>query len=352
MTTELLQQSNYLKTIRKEPVDHLPMWIMRQAGRYLPEYRALREKYDFLTVCKTAELAAEVTVQPIRRFDFDAAILFSDILVVPEAMGQRLRFAKNHGPLLVPAVQRAEDLQRFSAEGVVEKLDYVAQAIRACRNELPAHTPLIGFSGSPWTLAVYMIEGKGTRTFSKCKGMMYSQPEVMEQLLDLLTDAVSSYLRMQVEAGVQALQIFDTWGGILPEPVFARWSGRYMQKILHNLQDLQVPVTLFTRGGRGILGELQSYSPDVLGVDWTLDIKNLSPHVSEDQVLQGNLDPTILYGSHEEIAKAVDRLLEFACQRPGHVFNLGHGILPDIDPDKVGFLRDLVRERSAKLLER
>jgi uroporphyrinogen decarboxylase len=339
----------FLRAIRKEAVDRTPLWMMRQAGRYLPEYRELRQKYDFLTVCKTPELAAEVTLQPLRRFGFDAAILFSDILVIPEALGQELRFAKNHGPLLNPVVRSAEDLATMSAEGIEEKLDYVAGAIQEINRHLDPQVPLIGFSGSPWTLAVYMIEGQGSKNFQNVKKMLYTDPELMHQLLDLLTDAVIRYVKMQVQAGVKALQIFDTWGGILPIPLFQEYSARYMQKIIDAVQSEDLPVTLFSKGGIALLEELKDSGAAMLGVDWGTDLARARSVAGANAALQGNLDPALLYGSKKVIAREVERCLQVFGAESGHVCNLGHGILPDIPVDNVAFFVDQVREISSRL---
>lgn len=339
----------YIRAIRKQPVDRTPVWIMRQAGRYLPEYEKIRSRHDFLSVCKTPELATEVTLQPIRRFGFDAAILFSDILVIPEAMGQKLEFLQNHGPRLSPPVRTDTDVENLSLDGLEEKLNYVAAAIRMIRGELEGETPLIGFSGSPLTLATYMIEGAPTRNFSFVKRMLYSDPHRLERLLGILTDAVIRYLKMQVGAGVQAVQVFDTWGGILPPHLYEPFSAAPMKRIVDALKATGVPVTLFSKGGIDLLRNLAGSGADMLGVDWMTDMSMARRTVGDSFALQGNLDPSALYGSREIISREIDRILGVFGAGSGHVFNLGHGILPDIPVDNVQFLVEYVRERSTAL---
>jgi uroporphyrinogen decarboxylase len=341
-----------MKAIRREPIRQTPIWIMRQAGRYLPEYRQLREKHDFLTVCKTPELASEVTLQPIRRFGFDAAILFSDILVIPEALGQKLEFLEDHGPRLSPRVQGDRDIARLTTDGLEEKLSYVAEAVRTIRLDLGETTPLIGFSGSPFTLATYMIEGKPTRNFKFIKSILYTDPRRLTRLLELLTEAVSRYLAMQIEAGAQAVQIFDTWGGILPVHLYETLSARFMKQIVTNLRSYEVPKILFGKGGIELLRSLTDGGADVLGVDWMTDMAEARRLVGSSAALQGNLDPTALYGSGEIIRREVDKILDVFGGESGHIFNLGHGILPDVPVENVQLLVDYVRERSRSLRSR
>jgi uroporphyrinogen decarboxylase len=339
----------YIDAIQKKPVDRTPIWIMRQAGRYLPEYQAVRNKHDFITVCKTPELATEVTLQPIRRFGFDAAILFSDILVIPEAMGQKLEFLENHGPELSPRILSAKDVAGLTVTGITARLTYVAEAIKMVRKELNGKTPLIGFSGSPFTLATYMIEGKPTRNFRFIKQMMYTDPALLHHILEMLTEAVAAYLDMQIEAGAQAVQVFDTWGGILPPHRYMEYSGNYMKTIVDSIKKHNRPVTLFSKGGIDLLTKLRNSGADMLGVDWMTDMREAKERTGDQAALQGNLDPTILYGSREIIKKEVEKILEVFNGRSGHVFNLGHGILPDIPVDNVAYLVDIVREISARL---
>lgn len=339
----------YLDAIRKHKTDRTPIWLMRQAGRYLPEYRKVREKHNFLQVCKTPELATEVTIQPIRRFGFDAAILFSDILVIPEAMGQKLEFLADHGPKLTPQLLDEQALSNLSNDNLEERLQYVPDALKMIRPELDKETALIGFSGSPFTLATYMIEGKPTRNFKYIKQMLFSNPDLLHRILSQLADAVTRYLRMQIEAGAQAVQIFDTWGGILPPHLYLEFSGKYMMQITSALKDLGAPVTLFSKGGFELLTLLGNSEAAMLGVDWMTDLGQARRKLGDRFALQGNLDPTALYGSKEVLRQEIRRVLEVFKGDSGHVFNLGHGILPDIPLDTVQFLVDEVREQSARL---
>jgi len=339
----------YINAIYKKPIDRTPIWIMRQAGRYLPEYQRIRDQYDFITVCKTPELATEVTLQPIRRFGFDAAILFSDILVIPEAMGQHLEFLENHGPRLSPQILMESDLSRLDITGIEKKLAYVGKAIGMIVTELAGRTPLIGFSGSPFTLATYMIEGKPTRNFKFIKQLVYTDPELLHRLLGMLTTAVTRYLIMQIESGVDAVQVFDTWGGILPPHLYSEFSGMYMKQIVTEVKKYNKPVTLFSKGGIDLIRQLQDSGADMLGVDWMTNMKEAKETVGDVTALQGNLDPTALYGSRDIIKNEVINILDVFHGESGHVFNLGHGILPDIPVDNVAYLIDTVREESLKM---
>jgi len=339
----------YIKAIRHQPLERTPIWMMRQAGRYLPEYRKLRDKHDFLTMCKTPELAAEITLQPIRRFGFDAAILFSDILVIPEAMGQTLTFREKEGPRLEPALRNEKEWQKLSLHALEEKLDYVARAVHLICGELNGKTPLIGFSGSPFTLATYMVEGKPSKNFRFIKELVFRQPQFLKTVLSTLSDAIARYLQMQINAGVQAVQIFDTWGGILPPHLFMEFSGTWMGQIIKKLKHHNVPVTLFSKGGIAPFRLLLDSGADMLGVDWMTDIKEARQLAQSKIALQGNLDPTALYGSPEIITAEVRNILTTFAGQSGHVFNLGHGILPDIPLDNVYHLVDQVREISSRL---
>ncbi len=339
----------YIQSIKKQPVKRTPVWIMRQAGRYLPEYMKVRKKHDFITVCKTPELATEVTLQPIRRFGFDAAILFSDILVIPEALGQNLEFLENHGPKLSPQILEDKQIQTLDLQDIEARLSYVGDAIKMITSELNGKTPLIGFSGSPFTLATYMIEGKPTRNFKYIKKMLYHEPGRLSTLLEILTEAVSRYLAMQIEAGVQAVQLFDTWGGILPVHLYEPFSAHYMKKIAAELKKYDVPVTLFSKGGIELAKQLADSEASMIGIDWMTDLREAKNLLGHKFALQGNLDPTTLYGSHDIIRKEVKRVLNVFGGESGHVFNLGHGILPDIPVDNVYQLVDVVREISTDL---
>ena len=339
----------YIDAIYRKPVKRTPIWIMRQAGRYLPEYMKVREKHDFITVCKTPELATEVTLQPIRRFGFDAAILFSDILVIPEALGQHLEFLENHGPRLSPQILLDEDVRKLNIEDIESRLSYVGEAVKMISASLNGNTPLIGFSGSPFTLATYMIEGKPTRNFKYIKQMLYHSPQRLTDLLELLTEAVVRYLKMQIEAGVQAVQVFDTWGGILPVHLYEPFSARYLKEIASKLKPYGIPVTLFSKGGIDLARQLSDSEASMIGIDWMTDMGEAREILGSKFALQGNLDPTVLYGSKDIIRKEVNRVLEVFGNDSGHVFNLGHGILPDIPVDNVSHLVETVREISEKL---
>jgi uroporphyrinogen decarboxylase len=339
----------FLKAVRREPVPRTPLWIMRQAGRYLPEYRRIRKDRDFLSVCKNPELAAEVTMQPMRRFDLDAAILFSDILVLPEAMGVKLEFIDNRGPRLWPRIIDENRFQILSCDPVIERLQYIADAIKRILGELDGRKPLIGFSGSPFTLAAYMIEGTPTRNFKYIKTMLYKDTSLLHRLLDMLTEAVVHSLTLQIEAGVHAVQIFDTWGGILPIHLFESFSGRYMKRIAGELKTLGVPVILFSKGGLEPIRVLADSGADMLGVDWMTEMSDARDMVGGRMALQGNLDPGVLYGDRDAIRREVKKILDVFKGNSGHVFNLGHGIMPDADVDKVSFLVDEVRAQSEAL---
>lgn len=339
----------YIQAIKKQPVERTPVWIMRQAGRYLPEYMEVRRKHDFISVCKTPELATEVTLQPIRRFGFDAAILFSDILVIPEALGQHLEFLENHGPKLSPQILEDKQIQALDRQDIESRLSYVGDAIKMITSELNGKTPLIGFSGSPFTLATYMIEGKPTRNFKYIKKMLYHEPERLSTLLEILTEAVSRYLAMQIEAGVQAVQLFDTWGGILPVHLYEPFSAHFMKRIAADLKKYDVPVTLFSKGGIELAKQLADSEASMIGIDWMTDLREAKNLLGQKFALQGNLDPTTLYGSQDIIRKEVKRVLSVFGGESGHVFNLGHGILPDIPVDNVYHLVDAVREISTDL---
>ena len=347
----------FLRACLRLPVDQTPIWIMRQAGRYLPEYRRVRQQAgDFLQLCKNPELATEVTMQPLRRFNLDAAILFSDILVVPEAMGMTLTFNVGDGPLLEPVLRRVEDVQRLTDVEPEEKLDYVMQTVSSIRRALEERVPLIGFSGSPWTLATYMVEGGSSKTFRYIKGMLFDQPDVLQQLLDRLSDVVACYLNAQIRHGVQAVQIFDTWGGVLGQEEYKEFSLRSMKRILDQLQRVgpdgaPVPVILFSKGCGVLLESIAASGCDVVGLDWTTDLGLARRRVEGRVALQGNMDPAVLYANPERIRQGVRQLLHEYGSYPGHIFNLGHGMAPDMEPDRVAALVTAVQEESRSLLQ-
>jgi uroporphyrinogen decarboxylase len=332
-------------------VDVTPVWIMRQAGRYLPEYRAVREQAgDFKTLCTTPELACEVTLQPLRRFALDAAILFSDILTIPDAMGLGLYFTEGEGPQFKKPIRTAADVAALPVPDPESELKYVMDAVRLIRRELHGRVPLIGFAGSPWTLATYMVEGGGSRDFALVKSMMFDQPQLMHQLLDVLARAVSAYLNAQVAAGAQALMLFDTWGGVLTPRDYREFSLRYMGRIIQGLarehEGRRVPLILFTKNGGQWLETMADSGADALGIDWTTDLGDARARVGQRVALQGNMDPSILYASPERIRREVETVLASYGQGSGLVFNLGHGIHPHVNPDKVAVVVDAVHDLS------
>lgn len=348
-----LKNDRYLRALMRQPVDMTPVWMMRQAGRYLPEYRATRSQAgDFMSLCKNAELACEVTLQPLRRFELDAAILFSDILTIPDAMGLGLYFETGEGPKFARPINCVNDIKQLPTPDPEQELGYVMNAVRTIHRELKGQVPLIGFSGSPWTLATYMIEGGSSKTFSKIKQMMYSAPQALHLLLDKLADAVTLYLNAQIAAGAQSVMIFDTWGGVLSPHMYQQFSLQYMAKIVDTLQreseGQRVPVTLFTKNGGMWLESIAATGCDAVGLDWTVSIADAKRRIGHKVALQGNMDPCVLYAQPEVIEQEVKRiLLEFGNDN-GHVFNLGHGIHPEIDPAHAKVLIDAVHRFSKR----
>ena len=346
-----LQNDRFLRALLRQPVDMTPVWMMRQAGRYLPEYRATREKAgDFMTLCKTPELACEVTLQPLERYPLDAAILFSDILTIPDAMGLGLYFEEGEGPRFERPVRDEAAIAALPVPDPEQELRYVMDAVRTIRSALNGRVPLIGFSGSPWTLATYMVEGGSTKQFALVKGMLFDRPELLHALLDKLAEAVTLYLNAQIAAGAQAVMIFDTWGGTLAPDDYRDFSLAYMSRIVAGLQreaeGRRVPVILFTKGGGQWLEAMADSGCDALGLDWTTDIGQARRRVGERVALQGNLDPCVLYASPEAIRRSVAKVLEGYGSGSGHVFNLGHGIHPNIDPEHAGAMIEAVHELS------
>lgn len=342
-----LQNDSLLRALAREPVARRPVWIMRQAGRYLPEYKATRERAgSFMQLCSTPELACEVTLQPLARFDLDAAILFSDILTIPDAMGLGLRFIEGEGPMFDHPVRSRSEILKLSAPDPEVELRYVTDAVRLIRRELGGRVPLIGFSGSPWTLATYMVEGKSTREFARIKALAYTDPEALQALLATLVTSVTRYLNAQVEAGAQALMIFDTWGGALTPDGYRRWSLNPMREIVAGLrrehEGRRVPVVLFTKGGGQWLEAMADSGADALGVDWTTNLGDARRRVGDRVALQGNLDPSILYAPPDDIRREVRTVIDSYGSGPGHVFNLGHGIHQWVNPDHLGVLVDEV----------
>ncbi|MFZ7222859.1 uroporphyrinogen decarboxylase [Avibacterium avium] len=335
-----LKNDRYLRALLREPVDMTPVWMMRQAGRYLPEYKATRATAgDFMSLCRNAELACEVTLQPLRRYDLDAAILFSDILTIPDAMGLGLSFGAGEGPKFARPIENKSAVENLPIPDPEQELQYVMNAVRTIRRELKGEVPLIGFSGSPWTLATYMVEGGSSKAFTKIKKMLYTDPQTLHLLLDKLADSVALYLNAQIKAGAQSVMIFDTWGGVLAHREYLEFSLQYMQKIVENLirhnEGRKVPVTLFTKGGGLWLEAIANTGCDAVGLDWTVDLADAKKRIGHKVALQGNMDPSVLYASPERIEQEVRSILADFGEGSGHVFNLGHGIhqdVPEISP--------------------
>ena len=348
----------FLRALRREPVDRTPVWLMRQAGRYLPEYRATRKRAgSFLAMAKNPELACEVTLQPLTRFPLDAAILFSDILTVPDAMGLGLYFADGEGPKFERPVRTAEDVAKLAVPDMETELRYVMDAVRVIRRELDNRVPLIGFSGSPWTLACYMVEGGGSDNFSKIKAMALNAPDLLHRILAVNTDAGVAYLSAQRAAGAQALQVFDTWGGALSPAMYREFSLPYLTRIAHELERgagaTRTPLILFGKGNAPYLEALAASGTEGVGVDWTVELSEAARRTQGKVALQGNLDPAVLYGNPEAIREQVRQALDSYAEgnggsRDGHIFNLGHGMSPDMDPEHVAVLVQAVHEISAR----
>ncbi len=348
-----LKNDRFLRALERKPVDVTPVWMMRQAGRYLPEYRASRAKAgSFMDLCTNPDRACEVTLQPLKRFPLDAAILFSDILTVPDAMGLGLYFEEGEGPRFRKPVRTAADVESLPTIVPDDDLAYVMNAVRTIRHELNGDIPLIGFSGSPWTLATYMVEGASSKDFRLVKSMAFDQPEVMHILLQKLAAAVTDYLNAQIAAGAQAVQIFDTWGGSLGDRAYPEFSLNYMRQIVDGLtrerEGRRVPVILFTKNGGQWLEVMADSGADCLGLDWTTNIGQARQRVGDRVTLQGNMDPTMLYASPERIRAEVATILESFGPGEGHVFNLGHGITPGVDPEHARVFIESVHELSAR----
>ncbi|MDZ7925428.1 MAG: uroporphyrinogen decarboxylase [Marinagarivorans sp.] len=346
-----LKNDRFLRALLRQPVDVTPVWMMRQAGRYLPEYRASRSKAgSFMDLCMNPELACEVTLQPLARYPLDAAILFSDILTIPDAMGLGLYFEAGEGPRFKKTVTCAADVDALPVVNTLKDLPYVTDAVRTIRKELNGRVPLIGFSGSPWTLATYMVEGGSSKDFRKAKAMAYNDPALMHALLDKLTLSVTEYLNEQIKAGAQAVQIFDSWGGALAHDAYLEFSLAPMQKIVNGLireyEGRPIPVILFTKGGGQWLEAMANTGVTALGLDWTTPIGDARCRVGNQVALQGNMDPSILYASPERIKAEVGKILASYGKGSGHVFNLGHGITPEVDPVHAGAFINAVHDLS------
>ena len=336
----------YLRAARREPVDRVPMWIMRQAGRYLPEYRELRKKHDFLTVCRTPELAAEVTLQPLRRFPLDAAILFSDIMVPIEAMGCPVEFTP--APKFEKPITTTEQVDALVIPEPREKLDYVLDAIRILRRELPEDTALIGFAGAPITLATYMVEGGSSKQFHGLRKLLYQAPAVGRRLVEKLTETVVEYLAAQIEAGADAVQVFDTWAGMFSPAEYERFAVPYLKRIVAAARQAGVPVTYYALGAGHLLEQISSFEPDVVGVDWRMPLSVAWKTLGPTFAVQGNLDPAALFAPPPEIVRRTKDVLDDAGNAPGHIFNLGHGILPDTPLESVEALVQAVHSHGKR----
>jgi uroporphyrinogen decarboxylase len=351
LTATKLKNDLLLRALSRKPVSRTPVWIMRQAGRYLPEYRELRAKAgDFMSLCSNPELACEVTMQPLRRFSLDAAILFSDILTIPNAMGLGLYFETGEGPKFERPVRSEREINALTAPDVADSLRYVFDAVSLIRRELDGQVPLIGFAGSPWTVATYMVEGESSREFPRILGLAAEDPALLDKLLGVVAATTTDYLNAQIDAGAQAIMIFDTWGGALPADDYRRFSLATMQIVMEGLQrekdGERVPVILFTKGAGALLADMAKTGCDALGVDWTTDLADARRYTDDKVALQGNLDPAVLLESPEVIEQGVADVLASYGDGPGHVFNLGHGITPDVNPDHLGVLVDAVHRLS------
>jgi uroporphyrinogen decarboxylase len=347
-SADTLKNDLLLRALMREPTPRRPIWLMRQAGRYLPEYRATRTRAgNFLALCTNPELACEVTLQPIDRYSLDAAILFSDILTIPHAMNLGLEFEAGEGPTFERPVRTAADIDRLPIPDPGGELKYVIDAVSLIRRELHGRVPLIGFAGSPWTVGTYMVEGGGSKAFGHIKRMMYEAPHLLHRLLDVVARATILYLNAQIAAGAQAVMIFDTWGGVLTPRQYEEFSLRYMAQIVDALtrraEDRAVPNIVFTKGGGAWLPKIAAIGCDAVGVDWTTDLKTARALVGDRVALQGNLDPSALFASPETLRAETLRVLDSFGPGSGHVFNLGHGITPDVDPERVAVLVDTVQ---------
>ena len=332
----------FLKVLRGVKTSYTPIWIMRQAGRYLPEYRRVREKVDFLTLCKTPELAAEVTMQPVNALGVDAAILFSDILIPVEAMGMRLDFSEKHGPSLSEPIRSRPLLERLRIPDPEADLLFVPETVRMLKSVLKV--PLIGFSGAPFTLATYMIEGGGSRNFLTTKRMMYLDRGLWDGLMEKITGTVIAYLRAQIKAGADAVQLFDTWAGALSPDDYRDYALPYVKRVTRELAGLGAPIIYFVNGCAGLLKEVKTCGAGAVGIDWRIDIGDAAKMLGEELVVQGNLDPCALFAAPDEIRRKAGRTLEEARGAKGHVFNLGHGILPEVPVENAKALVDFVHE--------
>jgi len=349
-----LQNDTFLRALMRQPTEYTPMWLMRQAGRYLPEYCETRKRAgSFLQLCKSPSMACEVTLQPLARYNLDAAILFSDILTVPDAMGLGLYFAEGEGPRFERPLKDEWEIRNLAAPDPHAELQYVMDAVSEIRRALGGSVPLIGFSGSPWTLACYMVEGGSSADYRKVKSLMYSRPDLMHHVLEVTTQAVIAYLNAQIEAGAQAVMVFDSWGGVLAHDAYREFSLAYLERIAAGLirerEGRAVPSIVFTKGGGLWLDAIADAGYSAVGLDWTVDLGKARELVGHKVALQGNLDPAVLFASPEAVAEQTRRVLDSYGNHPGHVFNLGHGISQFTSPDNVSVLVDTVHDYSRRL---
>lgn len=354
MAADTLRNDRFLRALRRQHTDTTPIWVMRQAGRYLPEYRETRARAgSFMGLAMNPEYACEVTLQPLERFDLDAAILFSDILTIPDAMGLGLSFEAGEGPRFARPVRDAAAIHALAVPDMDGELRYVMDAVRLIRQELGGRVPLIGFSGSPWTLACYMVEGEGSRDFARVKALAWNEPALAHKLLDTVARSVAAYLIAQARAGAQALMVFDTWGGLLGPAPFREFSLHYMAQVVDAVKAdpacAGIPVILFSKGASGHLEALADTGCDGLGVDWTIDIGEARKRVGDQVALQGNLDPAVLRAGPDIVAREARAVLDAFGEHPGHIFNLGHGITPEVDPENVKVLVDTVHAHGRKI---
>ena len=346
MTAERFKNDLFLRACKRRKVERTPIWIMRQAGRYLSQYRAIRAKYDFLTMCKTPEIAAEVTIQPVDVIGVDAAILFSDILVVPAAMGMNLKIYDGKGLYFDHPIRQEADAEKLKQINPDEDLKYVMNAISLAKKELQGKVPLIGFSGAPWTLLTYMVEGQGSRTFSNVKKLIYNNPELAHKVLKFLTEAVASHLSAQIKAGADAVQIFDTWAGNLSPRDYLVFALKYVNQVILKIERDNEPIIYFPKGVHYRMRTTADCGADVIGVDWTIDLAKARDKIGNKVAIQGNLDPTVLYAEPNFIRREAKKVLQSYGNGKGHIFNLGHSILPDTNPDHAKVLVDYVKEES------
>jgi uroporphyrinogen decarboxylase len=347
----------FLKACRGEKVPYTPVWIMRQAGRYLDQYQEVRKKVDFLTLCKTPELAAKVTIQPVEILGVDAAILFSDILIPAEAMGQNLEFQENIGPILTPAIKNEDTIKKLSIPDPEDKMRFVMDTIRILRKELADRVPLIGFSGAPFTTATYMIEGGTSKNFLNTKRMIFESPELYKFLMDKITATITEYLKAQISAGAQAVQLFDTWAGVLAPKDYEEFALPYVKKVINAIKtrnskletrNIEVPIIYFVGETAGLLEEIRSSGADVFGIDWRINLDDAIKRLGNNPVVQGNLDPVALFLPRNKIEQRVKDILKRASSAQGHIFNLGHGVLPETPPENVIALVEMVHKFSRR----